>query len=123
MFDHAFPGHFLMWAEPRNVESLMHAFVQESYDPTIEDFYYKENFPVDDEPTNLEILDTAGQVGKPTNLEILDTAGQASKSTNLEILDTAGHFSKPTNLEILDTVGQVSKAINLEILDTVGQVQ
>ena len=54
----------------------MHAFVQESYDPTIEDFYYKENFPVDDEPTNLEILDTVGQVSKAINLEILDTVGQ-----------------------------------------------
>jgi hypothetical protein len=36
--------------------------VQDNYDPTIEDFYLKDNFVVDDESTNLEILDTAGQV-------------------------------------------------------------
>jgi GTPase SAR1 family protein len=36
--------------------------LQDNYDPTIEDFYLKDNFVVDDESTNLEILDTAGQV-------------------------------------------------------------
>jgi len=40
---------------------MLHDTYMENYDPTIEDFYYKENFMVDDEPTNLEILDTAGQ--------------------------------------------------------------
>ncbi|XP_023347766.1 GTPase KRas isoform X2 [Eurytemora carolleeae] len=40
---------------------MLHNKYMETYDPTIEDFYYKENFMVDGEPTNMEILDTAGQ--------------------------------------------------------------
>jgi len=35
----------------------------EKYDPTIEDFYTKDNFKVDDIICPIEILDTAGQVG------------------------------------------------------------
>ena len=41
---------------------LVHGKFLEKYDPTLEDAYRKDNFVVDGEPINMEILDTAGQV-------------------------------------------------------------
>ncbi len=42
---------------------LVHKEFLEVYDPTVEDFYRKANFMVDDEICPIEIMDTAGQVG------------------------------------------------------------
>ena len=41
---------------------VVHGSFLEKYDPTIEDSYRKDNFPVDGEHVSIEILDTAGQV-------------------------------------------------------------
>ncbi len=40
---------------------LIHNQFLERYDPTLEDFYRKDNFRVDDELCPIEIYDTAGQ--------------------------------------------------------------
>jgi GTPase KRas protein len=41
---------------------LIHDQFVEKYDPTIEDYYWKDNFLVDGEQMSLDVLDTAMQV-------------------------------------------------------------
>ena len=45
------------------VHRVVHDSFVEGFDPTVEDSYPKDSFPVDGSHVSMEILDTASQVG------------------------------------------------------------